>query len=312
MRMPDISIVSITLPLLLAGHGFRKKSLSTSGALTALVVGFLMFVGSLKTWGISLILFYLIGSRATKYRKQKKRTLEAGYHDAGYRSGWQVLSNSFSALVACSAWNILFDPQGVHASIFRLLTGDAVRIPSSIVHPYSSEWCPVSENIGQGWSRTLVFAALGHFACCLGDTLASEIGILAPSPPRLITTWKPVPPGTNGGMSVNGTIASLVGGVIMGLVASICLVLENPTCRQTWDVVVGDAVFWGAIAGAYGSAIDSFLGATIQATRYDDERKVVTEDAAQGKTINGWNVLSNNQVNVVSSLCCAAFLGLYA
>ncbi|TBU36320.1 integral membrane protein DUF92-domain-containing protein, partial [Dichomitus squalens] len=52
-----------------------------------------------------------------------------------------------------------------------------------------------------------------HFACCLGDTLASELGILSRSPPILITTLKRVPPGTNGGLSVLGTLASVGGGL---------------------------------------------------------------------------------------------------
>jgi uncharacterized membrane protein len=76
--MPPISIVSILLPTLLAAHGFSKKSLSPSGSLTAFFVGFLMISGSsggpageglgLKVWAVSLIGFYLLGSRATKCR----------------------------------------------------------------------------------------------------------------------------------------------------------------------------------------------------------------------------------------------------
>jgi uncharacterized membrane protein len=74
--MPSISFISLLLPTLLAGHGLSKKSLSSSGAATAFVVGFAMISGStggpsgeglgLKVWGVSLIAFYLLGSRATK------------------------------------------------------------------------------------------------------------------------------------------------------------------------------------------------------------------------------------------------------
>jgi hypothetical protein len=94
--------------------------------------------------------------------KQKKARLEAGYHDYGNRSGWQVLSNSFSAAVACSAWNIFFVPQGVHAWIWGALTAGAMKVPSTIAHKYTSDgWCPLSKDVGDGWSRALLFAALG-------------------------------------------------------------------------------------------------------------------------------------------------------
>ncbi|KAJ7780999.1 integral membrane protein DUF92-domain-containing protein [Mycena metata] len=321
--MPPISILSLLLPTLLAGHGLSKKSLSLSGSLTAFVVGFLMISGStggpgslgLKVWGVSLIGFYLLGSRATKYGKKKKATLEAGYHDYGNRSGWQVLSNSFSAAVACSAWNIFFVPQGVHAWIFGALTAGAIKVPSTIARTYASDaWCPLSQNVGDGWSRTLLFAALGHFACCLGDTLASELGILSSSPPRLITTGKTVPPGTNGGVSVGGTLASFVGGIVMGCMMAACLILENSACRGSWFAVSRDLIMWGGLGGIGGSGIDSLLGATIQATRYDDERKLVVEDGGKDKLklISGWDVLTNNQVNVVSSVLCAITIGLWA
>ncbi|KAJ6490346.1 integral membrane protein DUF92-domain-containing protein [Mycena vitilis] len=323
--MPPISIVSLFLPTLLAAHGLSKKSLSPSGALTAFIVGFLMISGStsgpagqglgLKVWGVSLIGFYLLGSRATKYGKQKKKTLEDGYHDYGHRSGWQVISNSFSAAVACSAWNVFFVPQGVHAWLWGALTAGAMKVPSTIAQTYTSDaWCPLSKDVGDGWSRALLFAALGHFACCLGDTLASELGILSSSPPRLITTGKTVPPGTNGGVSVGGTLASFAGGITMGLIMGICLFLENSACRNTWVALFRDLVVWGGLGGVGGSGLDSLLGATIQMTRYDDDRKVVVEDGGKGKlkVISGWDILTNNQVNVVSSLCCAITIGLLA
>ncbi|KAJ6628932.1 integral membrane protein DUF92-domain-containing protein [Mycena sp. CBHHK59/15] len=341
--MPRFSIISLLLPTLLAAHGLSKKSLSPTGALTAFFVGFAMISGStggpggeglgLKVWGVSLIGFYLLGSRATKCTvpmpsalnqsisdgKSKKAKLEASYHDAGYgnRSGWQVLSNSFSAVVACTAWNILFVPQGVHAWAWTALstaTGGALKSPSVLKTYTSDGWCPVSGDVGAGWSRALLFAALGHFACCLGDTLASELGILSPSPPRLITTGQTVPPGTNGGVSVGGTFASFAGGLTMGVIMSVCLILENSACRSDGYTVFGTLVLWGGLGGLGGSGLDSLLGATIQMTRYDDERKLIVEDGGkeQLKVISGWDILTNNQVNVVSSLCCAIIIGLLA
>lgn len=94
-----------------------------------------------------------------------------------------------------------------------------------------------------------------HFACCLGDTLASELGILSKSPPILITSFKPVPPGTNGGMSVLGTVASLIGGFVMGLTLAITLAIENAACRQSWMTELVPLLFWGAAAGGLGSLV---------------------------------------------------------
>jgi uncharacterized membrane protein len=94
-----------------------------------------------------------------------------------------------------------------------------------------------------------------HFGCCLGDTLASELGILSRSPPVLVTTFKRVPPGTNGAISVGGTLASMVGGLIMGGTVGVCLVVENGACRAGWVSVVFGAVSWGGFAGLFGSFV---------------------------------------------------------
>jgi len=85
--------------------------------------------------------------------------------------------------------------------------------------------------------------------------LASELGILSKSPPILITTFKPVPPGTNGGLSVLGTVASLVGGFVMGLTLATTLAIENTVCRQNWVTELVPLLLWGAAAGGLGSLV---------------------------------------------------------
>lgn len=63
-------------------------------------------------YGISLIVFYLSGSRATKAGKELKANLEEGHEregneGAGYRNAWQVLCNSCTAFGAACAWKLV-------------------------------------------------------------------------------------------------------------------------------------------------------------------------------------------------------------
>ncbi|KAF8639024.1 hypothetical protein AX17_001776 [Amanita inopinata Kibby_2008] len=123
----------------------------------------------------------------------------------------------------------------------------------------------------------------------------------------MITNLKPVPPGTNGAISFGGTISSVVGGVVVGLVMGLSLVAENSFCGRG---VLMECVMWGGYAGGIGSLIDSFMGATIQETLYSEERKVVVQRKGKGvKKVGGWNVLTNNQVNLLSSTLCALMVG---
>lgn len=270
MSLADVPLVPLLLAALLGFHGLRKRSLSPSGALAAFLVGFAMMAVPLRAFGVSLIIFYLAGSRATKVGKQLKAQLEDGHQEAGYRSAAQVLCNSASAFAASLAWSALFVPGSLAAGILR-----DVSTPQA---PYDfAAWCPLTPPQGAGWSRSLRFVTLGcvlcvvwrisdltmrwcsHFACCLGDTLASELGILSRSPPRLITTLKPVPPGTNGGMSVTGTIASLAGGLFMGLTLAGSLLVESSACRARWLDVAIPLVAWGTAAGGLGSLVSSYM-----------------------------------------------------
>jgi uncharacterized membrane protein len=92
----------------------------------------------------------------------------------------------------------------------------------------------------------------------MGDTLASETGILAKKHPRLILPpFRQVPPGTNGGLSLQGTFGSLVGGALMGLVSGLCLLsFDNPSCQhQAIKNPLLLIISLGALAGLGGSAV---------------------------------------------------------
>jgi len=154
-NVSDISLVPTLIATLLAGHGLRKRSLSPSGAFVAFFTGITMLSPPLRSFGVSLIMFYLIGSRATKVGKSRKAQLEEGHQEAGYRSASQVFCNSSSALAATLLWSAAFVPNSLASQL----------LPSLLVvpgRPYiSTEWCPISPQVTSGWSRALVLVSLG-------------------------------------------------------------------------------------------------------------------------------------------------------
>jgi uncharacterized membrane protein len=268
----DFPLVPFLFATALSVNGLRKRSLSPSGAAAAFLTGISMLSLPLRTPGIVLIAFYLLGSSATRAGQPRKAELEDGHDHAmsGYRSAAQVFSNSASALLATLAWGALHAPGYPGVKVAEALFGvRSIR--------YTNEtWCPLDAGITHGWSRALLFIVLGcvsisphpfpsashaligprrHFACCMGDTLASELGILSSSPPILLTTLKTVPPGTNGALSLIGTAASIGGGMAMGWIMWAALSVENAACRdQTGDLFLL-LLGWGAVAGGLGSLV---------------------------------------------------------
>mmetsp|Transcript_18977 Transcript_18977/g.30168 ORF Transcript_18977/g.30168 Transcript_18977/m.30168 type:complete len:135 (+) Transcript_18977:642-1046(+) len=128
----------------------------------------------------------------------------------------------------------------------------------------------------------------------------------------MITTLKDVPKGTNGGLSVVGTLASVAGGAFIGLVFYIVgfVCVLNSTNILQWPLVP-----FGALMGFTGSMVDSLLGATFQESWVDDKTGMIVKPSKvqmmpSFRKISGSDVLSNEQVNLVSATFTSIFAGL--
>jgi uncharacterized protein (TIGR00297 family) len=130
--------------------------------------------------------------------------------------------------------------------------------------------------------RGLVYAILPALVAALAeaaaDTVSSEIGQAIGGEPRLLTTWRRVPAGTDGAVSAAGSVAGLLAAAAVVAVSMAALRLSPRSAAFS----LGGAVF--------GFFFDSFLGATL-------ERR-------------GW--LNNDAVNFLSTLAAALVAGLFA
>lgn len=267
------------IAFVLAYRGRLRKSLSETGDVAAFVVGFLSWAASLR-FGVTLIVFYLASGKATRYGAARKELLEDSFEGPdGNRNAFQVLASSAPAVVT--------------ALLYAILYGKDAPLRSS--HHLQSS--------------LLLFYML-FFASCAGDTFSSELGMVLPrqqSEPILITQpWRRVPPGTNGGITWQGTLASALGGLVIGITYFIC----------GWHKSINQAklIPLGVAGGLFGSLIDSFLGALLQLSALDIATGKVKKSVSPSKLFNssttryicGRDVLSGESVNLLANVLTAA------
>jgi uncharacterized protein (TIGR00297 family) len=144
------------------------------------------------------------------------------------------------------------------------------------------------------------YAFLGAMATVNSDTWATEVGGLSKRPPRFILNGKRVLPGTSGGVTPLGLLASLCGGLFIGGVAWMLAFLTG--AQMSLPVLL---LICGA-AGLAGSFFDSLLGATCQAMFQcpvcgkETERR--EHCGGQTAVLRGISWLNNDLVNLTASV----------
>jgi len=224
------------------------------------------------------------------------------------------------AVAAFCVGSIVFVIGGVSASavliVFFVVGSLLAKLPkkeSDSSEPTSRDWKQVLAN-GAIPSLALLLQAikpelrewtgflyLGAFAAMLADTSATEIGTRFGGEPISIATFKKLPIGESGGITVMGLVASLVGVLV--------IVLVHYFFRGFGELCQMQSVSWALpviIGGIAGSLADSWLGATAQAKFHCDVCNKECEtlihcDQSTGKT-SGVEWIDNNAVNLIASL----------
>jgi uncharacterized protein (TIGR00297 family) len=205
-----------------------------------------------RTAMLPLVALMVLTSLATRLGRARKEQLGTAEQRRG-RAPSQVAANlGVATLVWMPVVLIWLDRLGV------------LQLSFMRVHGFS----------GMFWSSTLPFTVgLAALAESAADTVSSEIGQVLGGRPRMLTTLRAVEPGTDGAISVIGTLAGTVAG---GLVAAAGVL----AMAGGWEMF-GIA----SIAAVFGLLFDSLLGATV-------ERR-------------GW--LNNDAVNFLSTASAAGF-----
>ena len=120
--------------------------------------------------------------------------------------------------------------------------------------------------------RLFLLAMTAALAEAASDTVSSEVGQAFSEHARLITTFEPVPAGTDGGITLVGTMAGVGGAALVSLACTLTGLLP---VRWLW---------MSAACGVLGMLADSYMGAWF-------ERR-------------GW--LNNDAVNFISTAVAAA------
>jgi len=208
--LPRRLLIGAAVNAALGLAAYAAKTVDRSG----LAVGFLLgtAIYGLLDWKgyLLLLVFFVLGSGATKLGYQRKAAERLAQEKGGKRSARHALANSGVA-AACA--------------LFAAAT------------PYP---------------RLFALAFAAAFATAAADTCSSEIGQLLGRRTFLITTLKPVPRGTEGAVSLEGTLAGIAASVVLGA-------LGAAVGLYPW---LGVAAI--AVAAFVGTTFESLAGAALE------------------------------------------------
>lgn len=154
-------LVSLAVGLGAAWYGWRRSSLSPSGALASVLVGWGTLGASFRC-GLLLLTFFVTSSKITQLGEELK-DVEEGHKKGGQRDWRQVCCNALVptglALAAAYFSGSMSAAGGADLALGQAPAGGASVALARLL-------------------TALHAAFLGYYACCCGDTWSSELGQL--------------------------------------------------------------------------------------------------------------------------------------
>lgn len=263
-------LIGLGVSLAIAYLAYKGHALNLSGGIAASILGTIVFGLGGAGWAVVLLTFFISSSFLSRLFKRKKNHLDQLFEKGSRRDGWQVAANG-----------------GISGAL-------------TLLYVILMKINPDAEILNWLW---LGFAA--SLAGANADTWGTEIGVLNPCQPVLLTTFKKVPKGTSGGVSWVGTLASLAGAALVGGAAVFVIYLgwvplnAIPLAVQFLIITIG---------GFVGAILDSLLGATVQSIYHCPNCQKETEKhpshicGTSTTLIRGARWLNNDWVNMFCTL----------
>ena len=227
-QAPAVALWALGLSGLLGLVAWKLHTATPMAAATGAVISaslmFSTFVFPYRPWNTALIpvlVVLVLTSLATRFGRRSKERLGTAEKRHG-RDAAQVAANLGIAA-------LLLEP----AIQSRLIDSHVLSPPAS--------------------APLLIFAlGLAALAEAAADTVSSEIGQVLGGEPRMITTLRRVDPGTDGGVTLAGTLAGVIAAGVVSVTG--CLALRGGPSLF--------AISWAG--GVFGLFFDSLLGATLE------------------------------------------------
>lgn len=229
-ELPRRAGLGVAINGAIAALAFFGRSIDVPGAVSAVVIG-AVITATLGLPGLAvMVAFFVIGSAATKMGYRIKAARGIAQEKGGAR-GWR------------NAW-----ANGGVPALVALLAGV----------------------VPEGLRGLFVLAYAASVATAAADTCSSETGKAYGRRTFLITTFRPVPPGTEGAVSLEGTLGGLLGGLLVASVGAAAGLYAWPAA-----LVVG-------IAGLLGSLAESVIGTVAERRGWLDNDQLNALNTAIG------------------------------
>jgi uncharacterized protein (TIGR00297 family) len=268
------ALLGSLIAALIAGLAWRRRTLSSGGALAAAIIGTISIAAGYG-WGALLLAFFLSSTLLSRFGRERKARTTAGIVEKGdERDAVQVLANG--ALFASAAVMFMLRWWFEFASMDQ--------------HP--------------AWAWSWMAIGGGAIAAACADTWSTEIGTLSQRAPRMITTFREVPAGTSGAVTPAGVLAMLAGAAFIGFVAWVV----------RWPTAIAVAAAAGGVAGATVDSLAGALVQSRRRCPKcgTDTERLVHDCGTETEAAGGIEWLDNDMVNALCTCAGGLVAGFIA